>query len=114
VDRHARQARLAEIGAAGQARIERAVIDLRLDGFAAEVAVRYLAGAGVACVRVCDAVLAEGGRGIAPGLRVEVDPALADDGDAAVFDLRDPDVRDLARGARAALIALRAVLEETS
>jgi hypothetical protein len=111
MDRHGRQAKLAEVGAAGQARIARAVVDVRLDGPAADVAARYLAGAGVAGVRVRDAKLAEGARALAPGVRVYVEPTLAVDADGSDFGLRDPACRDLARGAHAALLALRIVLD---
>ncbi|HEY3822625.1 MAG TPA: hypothetical protein VGL81_35915 [Polyangiaceae bacterium] len=112
MDRHARQSRLAGIGDAGQARLGRASVDVRLDGFAAEVAARYLAGAGVACLRVPTAEAAEGARAIDAHVRVEVDPSLAGPGDDV--DLDDASARDLARGALCALRAIRAVLEEPS
>jgi hypothetical protein len=114
MDRYGRQVRLAEVGAAGQARIERARVDVRVDGLAADVAARYLAGAGVGCVCVRGQALAEAARAIAPGVRVDIDPTLAPADQAMAFDLRDPCARDLARGAHAALCALRAVLEGAS
>jgi hypothetical protein len=114
MDRHSRQIRLAEVGPAGQARIAQAVVDVRLDGPAADVAARYLAGAGVARVRVRDARLAHGASALAPGVQVDVDPSLPVDGDAGAVDLRDAACRDLARGARFALRALRTALEGPS
>jgi hypothetical protein len=113
MDRHVRQATLVEVGVAGQTRIAHAIVDVRLDGAAADVAARYLAGAGVAGVRVRDAVLAQSARAIAPALHVEVVPTLAVDAGGEAFDLRDPACRDLARGAYAALRALRAALAGT-
>ncbi len=113
MDRFARQTKLAEIGVDGQARIASATVDIALEGAAADVAARYLAGAGVACVRVSDAALAEGARALAPALRVVVDPMLVDEGGES-FDLRDPACRDLARGAWVALRALQGVLAGSS
>jgi hypothetical protein len=118
MDRHSRQIRLPEVGTSGQGRIARAAIDVRLDGPAADVAARYLSGAGVACVRVRDATLARGARALAPAVRVEEDPRIDVDVDVDVdggaFDLRDTACRDLMRGARFALGALRAALEGRS
>jgi hypothetical protein len=107
MDRYDQQVRLQEIGAAGQARIARALVNVGLDGTAADVAARYLAGAGVAGVRIRDASFAEGARAIEPGMRVEVDRGLAIDVEARAFDLRDPACRDICVGAHAALRALR-------
>jgi hypothetical protein len=112
MNRHARQARLAGVGAEGQARIGRASVEVRLDGLAADVAARYLAGAGVGCVRVRAEELAAGARAIDAGVRVEVDPSLGVGADAV--DLDDASARDLARGALCALRAIRAALEEPS
>jgi hypothetical protein len=114
MDRHARQAKLADVGARGQARIARAVVGVRLDGFAAEVAARYLAGAGVACVRVRDEAVAGAARAIDPGVHVEVDPSIGVDPVAKTptSGLRDLAAGDFDRGARAALRALRAALED--
>jgi hypothetical protein len=111
MDRHGRQAKLAEVGVEGQARIAQAVVTVRLDGLAADVASRYLAGAGVSAVRVRDAGLAQGARALAPEVRVDVDPDLAIDGEGECLDLRDPSACDIARGAHAALCELRAILE---
>ncbi|MGA7123265.1 MAG: hypothetical protein WBY94_24400 [Polyangiaceae bacterium] len=108
MDRYARQARLAEVGVAGQERILRTFADVPLDGAAGDVAARYLGGAGVASVRVRDGSIAEAARRIAPALIVVVDPTLAVESDGDAFDLRDPACRDLARGACVALRVLRA------
>ena len=111
--RHVRQSRLPEIGAAGQARLAQAGIDVPLTGFAADVAVRYLAGAGVGRLRVADASLAEAGRAVDPAVAVEVDPGVERPGHSAADAdplLRHAAARDLARGAAWALGALRAAL----
>ena len=107
-----RQAQLVGVGPAGQARMARASVDVRLDGFAADVAARYLVGAGMGCVRVRAEELALGARALDEGARVEVDPSLGDAADSV--DLDDPSARELARGALGALAAIRAVLEGAS
>jgi hypothetical protein len=135
MSRHGRQTRLAEIGSAGQARIAAATVDVAVDGLAAEVATRYLVGAGVGCVRVRErgltglVDLAHVARSIDPGVRVEVavgssrEPSPA--GGAApgphavrdgfdVGDFRDPSARAVARGAHEALRALRTALATAS
>ena len=110
MDRYVRQAQLAEVGVAGQARIARTFVEVRLEGAAADVAARYLGGAGVAGVRVRDSAIAEWARAIAPALTVDVDPTLAIEVEGDSFGLRDPACRELARGASAALRALRAAI----
>jgi hypothetical protein len=111
MDRHDRQVRLAGVGEAGQARVARVRVDVGLDGLAADVAARYLAGAGVACVRVRETSLCDGARAIDGGVRVEVAPALADAPEAnAPVDVADPVAREAARGALLALRVLRAAL----
>ena len=106
MDRHARQAQLAGIGVEGQARVARAEVDVGLDGFAGEVAARYLAGAGVGCVRVLSEALAAPAREVDARVRVEVRPGLQAPG-ADEVDLGDPAAIELARGALLALRALR-------
>jgi hypothetical protein len=108
--RHARQTTLGEVGAAGQARIEDARAEVRLDGFAARVAVRYLAGAGVGCLRVQNEGLAALARTVDPKVRIEIDATLASAGDEEPLGARDPAARELARGAHCALRALRSAL----
>jgi hypothetical protein len=113
--RHGRQSRLVEVGAAGQERIRRARIDVTVDGLAAEVAGRYLVGAGVGTVRVRAPELASALRGIDSAVRVEVGSDLAIENTSQdEFGFRDPTVRAVSEGARFALRALRATLEATS
>jgi hypothetical protein len=127
VDRHDRQARLPGVGTVGQERISAAIVEVQSEGLAAEVAVRYLAGAGVGGLRVRDRALAAAAASIDPTVRVETETggasasttgdAFASTGacceptDEAFADLHDPTAREVARGAREALRALRAVLE---
>jgi hypothetical protein len=110
MNRHARQARLADVGSAGQGRIASSRVTVEGDGLAAVVAGRYLAGAGVAAVRVRSAAIAAAVRGVDPSVGIAIDPAIdgrLDEG----WDLRDPAARAVATGARAALRALRRSLE---
>jgi hypothetical protein len=79
-------------------------------GIAAEVAARYVAGAGVAVVRVKDDAAASAARAVDPGVRVEVDPGLPDAAAEDVAALTDPSARAVASGAMLALHALRAAL----
>jgi len=106
MDRHSRQSRLAGVGGAGQARIGRTTVDVGLSGFAADVAARYLAGAGVHGVRVRSEDLARGARGIDGQVQVEVDPRLAVM-PAEALEVDDPSALELAQGALFALRALR-------
>jgi hypothetical protein len=108
--RHTRQARLAEVGARGQERITRACVDVPFEGFAGEVAARYLAGAGVGALRVREPSLAAAARAVDPAVNVEVAPALAH---PDPFDpgLRHAAARELASGARWALEVLRCAVE---
>jgi hypothetical protein len=110
MNRHGRQARLVEVGAAGQQRIEAARVTVPLDGVAASVAARYLAGAGIACLRVAGVQAAAEAQAVDPGLRVEVDPALPRSTSASPFGLRDRDADAVALGAHTALVALRGAL----
>ena len=127
MDRHTRQIRLAGVGAEGQARIARAVVDVPGRGLAAEVAARYLAGAGVCCVRVHDAAVAMAARAVDASVRVEVageneqgekeerrmnDLLLSFSPCSSHNELSDPIARELASGALFALAALRAALGE--
>jgi hypothetical protein len=111
MDRHARQSKLAEIGPAGQARIARARVDVGLDGVAAEVAARYLAGAGVGGLRVPSEDAAASARAVDASVPVEVSAAIAVACEpAALAVLRDPSARALGLGALVALEALRSAL----
>jgi hypothetical protein len=111
VDRHDRQARLPGVGTVGQERISAAIVEVQSEGLAAEVAVRYLAGAGVGGLRVRDRALAAFAASIDPAVRVEIDDAAARVETETFAGLHDPAAREVARGAREALRALRAVLE---
>ena len=116
MNRHDRQTRLTEVGAAGQARLAQGTADVPLDGFAGELAVRYLAGAGVGRLRVRSTALAEVVRAVDPATAVEVEPASrpadtveAPDG----VEMHDPTAREAARGALVALGILRRLLAGT-
>ena len=115
MDRHDRQSRLADVGVAGQERIAAATVEVQADGLAGEVAARYLAGAGVGCLRVRDGALAAAAAAIDPSVRVEVasrTPEASSTDESSGF--RDPSARDVARGAREALRTLRGLLEGRS
>jgi hypothetical protein len=121
MDRHGRQSRLADVGRAGQERIAAAAVDVPLGGLAGEVATRYLAGAGVGTLRVRVPGLAAVAASVDPAIRVEVRAegtpgtdarsAAPDTPDDVASGFRDPVARDVARGARVALRALRDILE---
>jgi hypothetical protein len=108
--RHTRQSRLAEVGARGQERIRQACVEVPFEGFAGEIAARYLAGAGVGALRVRDPSLAAAARDIDPAVNVEVAPALAARGGWDP-ELQHHAARELARGARWALDVLRGAVE---
>jgi len=110
MQRHGRQVALAEVGAAGQARIASARVEVALDGLAAQVAVRYLAGAGVGRLCVPDERLARLALSVDPDLCVDVDASLVPAPEANMGEFGDPVARDLARGARLALAALRSAI----
>jgi hypothetical protein len=116
VSRFGRQSKLAEVGSAGQDKIARSDVDVRVDGLAGDVAVRYLAGAGFRRLRVRDASLIGAAQAIDPEVVVRVDGQLGPTvGDAPRELLEQLGVRDdaalqVARGAYAALRALRAAL----
>ena len=114
MNRHDRQARLAGVGAAGQERIGTATVEVQSVGLAGEVAARYLAGAGVSGLRVRERALAEAASSIDPSVRVVIDAECA--ARASVDEpvgFRDPGAREVARGAREALRALRGILGGT-
>ena len=114
MDRHARQVRLAGVGAEGQARIARTVIDIPLAGLAAEVAARYLAGAGVAALRVEDPVAGDAARAVDSRVKIDVTPGLPPEPFDPPLEIRDPVARSVAVGALVALRALNAALGDTS
>jgi hypothetical protein len=115
IDRHARQARLTGVGREGQARLAAARADVPLDGLAADVAARYLAGAGVARVRVRTNAAGESARAVDRRVAVEVDPLLASGPlEPPAMGLLDPVTQQLAHGAVVALRALRLALRGPS
>ena len=109
MDRHHRQRILPEVGTAGQALLASASAEVRLSGFAGDIAARYLAGAGFGRIVVSDVAHANAARHIEPNLNVEVGSG-GSSRPAAAFDLKDDAARDLSAGARAALQAIRCVL----
>jgi hypothetical protein len=116
MQRHTRQIRLAGVGPEGQARIARAEVVVPGTGLSAEVAARYLAGAGVAAIVVQDERIAASARAMDAAVGVRVDAAVAAAADAlpAPPELRDPAARELASGALLALSALRDALAATA
>jgi hypothetical protein len=116
MDRHSRQSRLADVGRRGQERIARVVASVPGTGLAAMIAARYLAGAGVAVLRVKDAATASAGRAVDRGVRVEIDPGLpAFIPEAEGLEvLDDPATRRVAAGSLVALGMLRAALAPES
>ena len=108
--RHARQTRLAEVGPGGQAKIAAASAEVPGEGLAALVAARYLAGAGLAGLRVREAAAAAWAQAMDARVRVDVDPLLEGALPAAPSEIRDPAARQLAAGALHALGVLRSVL----
>jgi molybdopterin/thiamine biosynthesis adenylyltransferase len=107
IDRHSRQARLIGVGREGQARLAALRADVPLDGLAADVAARYLAGAGVARVRVRTNAAGESARAM--------DPSLASGpSETPAMGLLDPVTQQLAHGAVVALRALRLALQGPS
>ncbi len=89
--RFMRQMRLPEVGEAGQARLSSTILPLTTEGFAAEVEARYLRGAGAA-------------------VQLGAPPLRRIGGNVPELGLDDAAAREVAEGALAALVALRAVL----
>ena len=87
--RYSRQARLAEIGAEGQALLAGAEVCVVSPGLAGDIEARYLARAGVGTVRVDD------DRDFEP---------------FSSFGIVDPAAREFAQGAHAALRAVGAIV----
>ena len=90
MNRFTRQIRLADVGEAGQAKLEAARVPLRTNGFARSVEEAYLRAAGAQVV---------------DGERHFAKPDLG---------LRHDAARDVADGAYAALVAMREILGVTS
>ena len=111
--RHSRQTRLAGVGAAGQARLAAAHVVVTERALAGWVMTRYLAGAGVGSLTVAEAAHEAAARATDDGVRVQREGR--EDGEPAAdadLDTLDPAARAVARGARAALRALRGILVE--
>jgi hypothetical protein len=70
--RHSRQARLPEVGDAGQARIHDATVRLSGDGLAARVAARYAAGAGFGRLEIGDPRALSSAREVDPRVVVSI------------------------------------------
>jgi hypothetical protein len=116
MDRHARQTRLVGVGREGQARLAATRAEVPLEGLAGDVAARYLAGAGVALVRVRSDATGAGARAIDASVGIEVSPLLPAElsNEGAAIGLRDPATQQLAGGALFALRALRVAFQGNS
>jgi hypothetical protein len=111
--RHTRQARLAGVGAAGQASLAAAEVSVAGAGLAAEVEARYLAGAGIGAIRVASDGVAEAARALGDSeVRVTIAPELASAAAMKLADLgaSDAAARAVAEGAHRALVAIRTAL----
>ena len=104
--RHARQAKLREVGPEGQARIAATVAHVTACGFAGEVAARYLAGSGVRELVVASAEQAEAARSVDRRVRARVQSLLPAPS-VLGFEGLDPAAREVAVGAHLALMVLR-------
>lgn len=106
--RHSRQVRLAEVGDAGQARIEATTGFVDGSGLTAIVEARYLAGAGVAKIATGEDAVAEAARSV--DARVEIvegkSPSLGL-GEPPALGVRDPAALEVAMGAWRALAHIR-------
>lgn len=108
--RHARQLRVREVGLAGQARIEAGCVHIACSGLAGRIEARYLAGAGVRSLHVIDETQATAIRDVDGGIEVIVDGAARPEHTGPCV-LRDRTANDVFRGAHAALVALRRLLD---
>jgi hypothetical protein len=107
--RHSRQTRLVGVGEDGQARLGAADVVVTEPGLAGWVMARYLAGAGVGALTVADADHEAAARAVDDAVVVRrgnpSEPGPDDD-----LDDLDPAAREVARGARAAVRAMKAIL----
>jgi hypothetical protein len=111
--RHSRQSRLVEIQGGGQMKLAAAEVAVLCSGLAAEVAARYLAGAGVGALIVREHSTQVAARNVDATVRVRVasdEPPSRDAGIPRWLDELDPAARDVATGAYRALRAIRAVV----
>jgi hypothetical protein len=109
--RHSRQMRLAGVGEVGQRRIACAHLALLADGFAGDIATRYLTGAGVGHLSLKDSLLAASARAVDPTVQISVDPSLPVGPTRSGFPLQQRGAIELAIGAHLALELLRQTLE---
>ena len=110
--RHSRQTRLAGVGVAGQARLAAAHVIVTERGLAGWVMTRYLAGAGVGALTVAEAEHEAAARATDDGVVVRRTEAEREPASDAELEALDPAAREVARGARAAVRALRSILLE--
>ena len=110
MQRHTRQIRLTDVGARGQERIARAEVAIPGSGLSAEVAARYLAGAGIGALTVEDERIAAAARAVDAAVVVRIAPTANPDEIPAPAQLEDPAARELAAGSLFALAALREAL----
>jgi hypothetical protein len=108
--RYTRQARLAEVGEPGQAKLSEGEACIASVGVAAVVSARYAAGAGLGSLRVREPLALDAARSVDARMPVVIDAGLA----AAASSLSpawlaelDPGARDVAQGAYEALVAIR-------
>jgi hypothetical protein len=108
--RHTRQIRLPEIGDCGQALFAAGRVRVVGEGLAAEVAARYLAGAGVGTLCVDGERVARAARAVDPDVKTEPAREAGAARAGPPFELVDGAAREVAAGAWAALVALRRLL----
>ncbi len=115
--RHSRQARLADVGEAGQARIGAKTFTVAARGLAGDVEARYLAGAGPAGLTVASVAVAASASEVDPDVRIaplDLDDRAGYDVDAdrlpSALAIEDPSAHAVALGAYRALVKLRRVL----
>jgi hypothetical protein len=111
VTRHSRQARLAEVGDAGQARLAAGHALVVAPGLTGIVQARYLAGAGVGALSVLHEEAARAAAEVDASVRIVtgVKPRVAH-GPVPDFGIHDPAARDVATGAWLALSTIRSFL----
>jgi len=105
--RHTRQARLAEVGDRGQARLAEGEVRIASPGLAGVVGARYAAGAGFGVVRVRSEDAARAARAVDAHTEVVIDATLTAPPTPAWLAELDPAARDVACGAHEVLVAIR-------
>jgi hypothetical protein len=108
--RHSRQARLAEIGDEGQARIYASTARVDGEGLAGAIEVRYLAGAGVGKIATDNEVVGAAARAVDATVEIVRDAGIhLPLGEPPAFGVKDPVALEVAIGAWRALAHLRRV-----